>query len=62
MAILYWASLALSIQVSYVDTIMGKELMPATESLSVYRAQSYAGGPQIHGRVPNIIMKMGTPV
>ena len=39
MAILYWASLAPSIQVSYVDTIMGKELMPATESLSVYRTQ-----------------------
>ena len=39
---------------SYVDTIIGKELMPATESLSVYRAQRVMLG------VPKIIMKMGT--
>ena len=29
--------------------------------LSIYSERlSYAGGPQIHGRVPKIIMKMGT--
>ena len=44
---------------SYIDTIIGrKELMPVTESLSIYRAQSYAGGPQLHRRVPKIIIKM----
>ena len=34
----------------------------ATESSSIYRehAWTYVGGPQIHGRVPKIIMKMGT--
>ena len=43
---------------SYVEI---KKLIATADSSSIDREKgSYAGGPQIHGRVPKIMMKMGT--
>ena len=44
---------------SYVDI---KKLIATADSSSIDREkESYARGPQIHGRVPKIMIKMGTP-